>query len=275
MRVYALVGPSGTGKSYRAMEVASNYNIEIMIDDGLIIRGSKVLAGSSAKKESTRIAAIKRALFTEESHVGDAQRAIGEARPQSILILGTSRGMVERIQRALGLPEIERFFSIQEVSNREDIQRALQERKGKGKHVIPVPAMEVKKYFSGYFLDPLRIFRKSPTSKKTEIQEKTVVRPTFSYLGRYTIADTVVKSVVHHIASGVEGIYRVGRIHIISNEDGLTINLDLYVVYGVVIPKVLERVQSQITKGLEHMTGQNILGVNIYVKGLWVQGNGN
>ena len=124
MRVYALVGPSGTGKSYRAMEVASNYNIEIMIDDGLIIRGSKVLAGSSAKKESTRIAAIKRALFTEESHVRDAQRAIGEARPQSILILGTSRGMVERIQRALGLPEIERFFSIQEVSNREDIQRA-------------------------------------------------------------------------------------------------------------------------------------------------------
>ena len=39
--------------------------------------------------------------------------------------------------------------------------------------------------------------------------------------------------------------------------------------------QVLERVQSQITKGLEHMTGQNILGVNIYVKGLWVQGNGN
>ena len=28
------MGPSGTGKSYCAMEVASNYNIEIMIDDG-------------------------------------------------------------------------------------------------------------------------------------------------------------------------------------------------------------------------------------------------
>ena len=35
----------------------------------------------------------------------------------------------------------------------------------------------------------------------------------------------------------------MGRIHIISNEDGLTINLDLYVAYGVVIPVLEGRVR--------------------------------
>src|SRR5690554_1766149 len=120
MRVYALVGSSGTGKSYRAMEVASQFNIEMMVDDGLIIYGSKVVAGSSAKKESTKIAAIKRALFTDEGHIQDAQRAIREVQPQSILILGTSEGMVRRIQKSLGLPEVERIINIEEVSNSDD-----------------------------------------------------------------------------------------------------------------------------------------------------------
>lgn len=275
MKVYALVGSSGTGKSYRAMEVASNYNIEMMIDDGLIISGSKVVAGSSAKKEGTKIAAIKRALFTEKGHIEDSQRAIRDYQPNAILILGTSVGMVKRIQRALELPEIERVINIEEISNSEDISRALRERKEKGKHVIPVPALEVKKYFSGYFLDPLRIFRKSATSKKTEVQEKTVVRPTFSYLGRYTISDTVLKSVISHIAMSVEGIYRVGRMNISTHPNGLTINMDVYVIYGYVIPKHLKDVQSNITKELEYMTGQNILEVNIYVKGLWIKEDGN
>ena len=35
--VYAFVGPSGTGKSYRAQMVASENNINYIIDDGLLI----------------------------------------------------------------------------------------------------------------------------------------------------------------------------------------------------------------------------------------------
>lgn len=270
MRVYALVGSSGTGKSYRAMEVAKDYKIEMIIDDGLLILGTKIVAGSSAKKEKTKIAAIKRALFTLESHIADAKRALNEYRPQSILILGTSRGMVKKIQEVLELPPIEKIINIQEISKEWEVERAKEIRRKEGKHVIPVPTLEVKKQFSGYFLDPLKIFRRNPQNRRDEIQEKTVVRPTFSYLGKYTIADTVIVSVVQYITSQFKGIKRVGRIHVSSNPQGLFIELDVTLLYGYVIPELLQQVQKGISKELDHMTGQNILGIDIYVKGLWV-----
>lgn len=275
MKIYALVGSSGTGKSYRAMEVANNYNIDMMIDDGLIIWCTKVVAGSSAKKEKTKIAAVKRALFSDEDHIKETKIAISKYRPNSILILGTSDKMVKRVQEVLQLPEIEKTIYIEDVSSVEEIERARNIRIKEGKHVIPVPTLEIKKYFSGYFLDPLKIFRKNYRSKRGEFQEKTVVRPTFSYLGKYTIADTVVSSVVNHIASEVDGIYRVGRINIITSPNGLVIELDVFIVYGLVIPTLLKNVQREITTKIEYMTGQNILGVNIYVKGLWVKKDGD
>ena len=43
IKVYAFVGPSGTGKSYRAQMVASEKNIEYIIDDGLLISNNKVI----------------------------------------------------------------------------------------------------------------------------------------------------------------------------------------------------------------------------------------
>ena len=52
MKVYAFVGPSGTGKSYRAQMVASEKNINFIIDDGLLIKDNEVIAGESAKKSS-------------------------------------------------------------------------------------------------------------------------------------------------------------------------------------------------------------------------------
>jgi len=48
MFVYALVGPSGTGKSHRALGVARQHQIKYIIDDGLLICGGTVVAGKSA-----------------------------------------------------------------------------------------------------------------------------------------------------------------------------------------------------------------------------------
>ena len=66
MEVVAFVGPSGTGKSHRAIGVAHNNNCDAIIDDGLLIKGTKILAGTSAKNETNRIQAVKRAIFTED-----------------------------------------------------------------------------------------------------------------------------------------------------------------------------------------------------------------
>jgi len=54
IKTYAFVGPSGTGKSYRAQLVASEHEINYIIDDGLLIKDNEIIAGNSAKKAPDR-----------------------------------------------------------------------------------------------------------------------------------------------------------------------------------------------------------------------------
>ena len=69
MQVYAFVGKTGTGKSYRAQEVAKKNGIDYIIDDALLIKNSKVIAGKSAKTEANKIASVKSAIFNDEASI--------------------------------------------------------------------------------------------------------------------------------------------------------------------------------------------------------------
>ena len=103
IKVYAFVGPSGTGKSYRAQLVASENEINYIIDDGLLIKDNAVIAGSSAKKAPTKIETVKHALFITEKERDEIRKAIKKYKPEGILILGTSDGMVDKIAENLGI----------------------------------------------------------------------------------------------------------------------------------------------------------------------------
>jgi len=65
VEIFALIGGSGTGKSHKALLIAHKYNINYVIDDGLLIRKYKILAGHSAKKDKNRIQAIRTAIFED------------------------------------------------------------------------------------------------------------------------------------------------------------------------------------------------------------------
>ena len=159
IKVYGFVGPSGTGKSYRAQFVAGENNIKYIIDDGLFINDNKIIAGTSAKKADTKIETVKHALFLNKLEQAEIQKAIEEYKPESIMILGTSDGMVQKIAHNLALPEITKIIHIEDVATPEEMERAHNVRVTEGKHVIPVPTFEIKKDFSGYILDPLQIFK--------------------------------------------------------------------------------------------------------------------
>ena len=47
----ALIGKSGTGKSHKALSVAGQNDIEMIIDDGLLIYGNRVVAGTSPSEK--------------------------------------------------------------------------------------------------------------------------------------------------------------------------------------------------------------------------------
>ncbi|MBN4050800.1 MAG: hypothetical protein COA82_07725 [Alkaliphilus sp.] len=268
MRIYALVGSSGTGKSYQSMMLAKREHVKYIIDDGLLIKGNKVLCGSSAKREKTRMAAVKRALFMDETHKNKVIDTIREQRPDALLILGTSDKMINKIMRTLKLGELTECFYISDLVSREEIEKAQKSRTHEGKHIIPVPTFEIKKDFSGYFLNPLKIFRKLSRENDQEIHEKSVVRPTFSYRGKYTISDRVIREIVYYVVKKTIGIERVIFVDLISGTSGAKIKIGLNAMYGNPIKALMELVQGQVKSEVEEMTSINIIAVDIFVKNI-------
>ena len=172
IKVYAFVGPSGTGKSYRAQMVAGEKDVHFIIDDGLLINDNRVVAGESAKKASTKIETVKKALFLHDDEKKVIQKSLKKCKVKKILILGTSDGMVEKIAENLGLPKVSDTTYITDVATEEEMKTARNIRVTEGKHVIPVPTFEIKKDFSGYLLDPLQIFKSKGKGKQPYISEK-------------------------------------------------------------------------------------------------------
>ena len=264
MKVYAFVGPSGTGKSHNSQNVAFENNIQYIIDDALLIKENKVVAGRSAKTEPTKIGSVKAALFTDESRRDLMIKAIKAEKPEAILILGTSDEMVKKIAENLKLPEIEKTIYIEQVSSAEQIEEAKKIRKEEGKHVVPVPTFEIKEQFSGYFMDPLKMFEK----KDKVYREKSVIRPTFSYLGNFIISDKVLKEIILYEGMKTEGITKISKVEIEKFADGIDMNLHIYIKFGNNIPSCTTKLQTTIARAVDYITGINILSINVYVKGI-------
>jgi uncharacterized alkaline shock family protein YloU/adenylate kinase family enzyme len=271
LRVIGFIGPSGTGKSHRSVWVARERDIECIIDDGILIRGAQIIAGTSAKKEKTKIASIKRALFTDDNHANEVKDAFRTYSPESVLVLGTSDGMVEAIVKRLELPEITERIYIQDVATEFEIKQALSTRREQGKHVIPVPTFEIKKDFSGYFLDPLQVFRRKGKGSFQLVGEKSVVRPTFSYMGNYTISDYTIYQIVEHVTSKIEGVNKISRFRAENHIDGIYIEMDLVLVYGCMIRPLLKEVQMKAAEEVEKLTALNIQRLDITAKSLVVE----
>ena len=268
IRVYAFVGPSGTGKSYRAQMVAGENNISYIIDDGLLVNENEVVAGESAKKAPTKIETVKHAIFIDEKERNEMQKAIKKLKPESILILGTSDGMVEKIAENLGLPKIQKTIYIQDVATETEMKTARNIRVTQGKHVIPVPTFEIKKDFSGYILDPLQIFKSKGSGNKPYISEKSIIRPTFSYLGNFTISDTVFRQIVEYLAKKTDGISRVIRTRVENYGEGPSIYMEVSVIYGHNVIKELKVFKEKCIKEIEKLTTMNVQKITVIAKSI-------
>ena len=273
IKVYAFVGPSGTGKSYRAQMVASEKNINYIIDDGLLIKDNEVIAGESAKKAPTKIETVKHALFYKDEEKQEIIKAIKKYKPESILILGTSDGMVKKIAENLGLPEISETTYITDVATKQEMETARRIRVTEGKHVIPVPTFEIKKDFSGYLLDPLQIFKSKGKGQKPYISEKSIIRPTFSYMGKFTISDTVFRQILDYLATKTKGIYKIQKTRVENYGEGVSLYIEVTVVYGFNVIKDIKDFKEKAKKEIEKLTAMNVVKLEVVAKNIYVPEN--
>ncbi|GHV52472.1 hypothetical protein AGMMS49579_09790 [Spirochaetia bacterium] len=269
IKVYALVGESGTGKSFRAKLVAQKYGIDDIIDDGLLIQDNRILAGHSAKKEKTFLAAVKVALFDEKAQRDEVARKLQSEKIRKVLILGTSEKMVNKIAARLQLPNPDKIIKIEDIASQEEIEKAIRTRKIEGKHVIPVPSIEVKRSYPNIFYDAISIFKRKkgpvgigPTPK---MHEKSVVRPEYSKRGKVSISEAALSQMVIHCVDEYNPEIRIKKIIVKDAEMGYRLVITIDVPYGIQLGGNIHEMQQYTIDNIERYTGILIEEVNIII----------
>ena len=134
--------------------------------------------------------------------------------------------------------------------------------------------MEIKHEFSGYFSDPLnRLLRRREKNYDAGVipsdAERTVVRPTFSTLGSYSISDEALADLTRIILQRkVPGVGELLKFQIDKQSYGIVIDIELSLKYGYNAQEVLKQVQDKVSQGIEDYTSINIMLTNVKAKRL-------
>lgn len=271
LTVWALVGASGTGKSFRAKLVCEKHKIDAIIDDGLLIQNDRILAGKTAKHEQTYMGAVRVALFDDKEHRDSVAKAIHKSKLKSILIIGTSEKMISKITARLQIPQPnpDKIIKIEDISSRDDIDKAIRSRQVEGKHVIPVPAIEIKKSYPQIFMTsiqewvtrgPLKFLR-----GKKAMAEKSIVTPEFSKKGRLEISSAAITQMVMHCVSEKAPDVKVKKLSIKTDSHGYRLVLTVDVPLRKDLATITHELQSYIIDSLERFTGIMIEEVSIII----------
>ena len=267
VQVFALIGRSGTGKSFRAKLIAEKYGIELIIDDGLLIRDQKIIAGKSAKKEKAYLSAIKTALFDDSAHCREVRNNLDGQRFKRVLVIGTSLKMVRKIIVRLGLPQPSKVIRIEAVATTEEIERAIRSRKMGGRHVIPVPTVEIARNYPSLVYESIRVFlkRKLSIARREQVFEKTVVQPAFGERGRISISEAALTQMVLHCADEFDSTIKIKKVVVKNDTRGYRLSIYLNVPFGVQISGNIHSLQDYIIESIERYTGIMIEKINIII----------
>jgi len=267
VKVYALVGKSGTGKSFRARLLVDKYNIDLIVDDGLLIRDKKIIAGKSAKREKAYLSAVKTALFTDKEHRKQVRHVLEHEHFKRILVIGTSQRMVEKIASALQLPPPAKIIRIDEIATAEEIDTAIHYRRSQGGHVIPVPSIEVKRNYPQFMADSIKVLLSKGFGvlRRQNVYEKSVVRPVFSSRGSVTISEAALSQMIMHCVDEYSPGLQIRKVQVRNEKHGYKLNVFVQVPYGKQLAGTIHGLQTYVVENLEKYTGIMIDEVNIVV----------
>ena len=142
----------------------------------------------------------------------------------------------------------------------------------------------MKPHFSGYLVDPINSFLKKKRGdgdRRRTLGEKSIVRPVFSYYGKLIIDDWALKAIVRKLLVDGENVTKVADVkieHVYKGDGevgfesaGIVIGCEVVITYGKHIPTLVQKLQTQVRKDVEYMTGMVVKKVNITIKALFVQ----
>lgn len=275
MKVVSFTGKSGTGKSFQATALAQRRGFDAIIDDGLLIYKGQIVAGSSAKKCSSKAAAMRTALFNYEDHRESVKEALKVYEPNVLMIIGTSDRMTDLVAEQLGVSKPEERIYIEDVTTEEEREIAAHYRIDEGEHVIPAPVGQLRRDFAGYFMDPIKQFidkargnALDPVDEEEDDgpDDRTVVRPTFSYFGSFTISEQVIRDIIRISAEKYSDHLAVVDRMNNGKQTNMTVTIDVMTVRDPeAVDKCIE-LQKDVYVALAAMTAFTIESVNVRIR---------
>ncbi|MEK4535909.1 hypothetical protein NST21_11295 [Peribacillus sp. FSL K6-1552] len=268
MKVFALVGKSGTGKSTSVLQYTHKKGIPAFIDDGLLIVKGRKIAGTSAKYEKNYIKAVKRAIFHYDEHQEEVIKAIHRASIDKILIVGTSIKMVDLIAQKLKLGKIDQYTDVSNIRSSKEIKMALFVRKTEEKHVIPIPYIQIEpSMVKKIILKGKKIF----SNQKIYIGETTIIQPNFNK-GTIFISETALKDITIFSCKNLVEVSKVSNIRYnFSNVPKLQIQVELVSSIDQNIIKMIEMIQEKITFILLSVLEIELDSIDVYISSLTLE----
>ena len=208
--------------------------------------------------------------YVDDSYTETQAKALQKKHIKKILLLGTSEKMVQKIAMRLQLPTPSKIINITDVASQEDIETAQRSRLVEGKHVIPVPAIEIKRDYPKIFYNKVKIFFKGlkitdEKDKNSQVSEKSVVRPEFSKKGRIEISEAAITQMVMHCVAEHDSQIRVKKLQIKTNSRGYRLVVTIDIPFGTQLTGKIHNLQSYIINNIEKYTGILIEEVSIII----------
>jgi uncharacterized alkaline shock family protein YloU len=194
------------------------------------------------------------------------QNALRKSGAKRVLILATSEKMAKRIAERMELPRISKIISIEDVASPEEIEEATRSRRIEGKHVIPVPAIEIEGKYPNIFYKAVQLFhRRGGLAPKSKLFEKSVVRPEFSKRGRLAISEEALSQMVLMCVAEFDTPVTVKKLGIRTTEHGYRIVLTVDMPFGTQLTGQIHGLQEYIISSIEKYTGMSIEEVSIII----------
>lgn len=260
MKVYALVGESGTGKSTSVLHYCHEHNIPAIIDDGILILNGRKIAGTSAKYENNSIKAVKRATFFYEDHRKEVMNVIRMTAFDKILIVGTSVKMVDLIAEKLMLEKIHKYIDVSEIRTSQEINMARYMRNTQGKHVIPIPYMQVE---PNKLKKIIQTGKKLFSKQKKYIGEETIIQPHFTK-GTITIYENVYREIITYTCKNLKYVWDAKIVDCdFTTFQSVTVEIELNCSLEENIVKLLEEIQQKMNETLLSYFGIEMNAIHI------------
>ncbi|SEM19421.1 hypothetical protein SAMN05192533_101368 [Mesobacillus persicus] len=265
MKVFALVGKSGTGKSTSILQYCYENRIPAFIDDGLLIVNGKRSAGTSAKYENNYIRAIKRATFHFDDHRLEVINEIQRLPIKHLLIVGTSIKMVDQIASRLDLGNVDKYIDVTEVRSSQEIKMALFVRKTQERHVIPIPYIQIE---ANRFKKLMKKGKKIFSKHQTYIGENTIIQPNFTK-GTISIDENVMKDIISYTCREIARVGKAKNIrYYFDPSPRLSLQVDFICSMNQNIVNLIEEVQAKIAETILSILEIELVSIDVTITNL-------